>query len=299
MRATLGVEPRPPMQPPEELPASPRFTAHAVSCFERAGKKIFRGATAASAVSEADAREQARQVAHRRCELAADGQPVRHMLDRYPYPERTVVEPVVQRLAAADDAGRELARLTRNAYGATVLNAYNVMFVDVDTTDDTSNTVAEVIVEKRQAVEALGRVCAARSDLHFRVYATKAGLRYLCTSRLFDPTAAETQELMELLLSDKRYRVLCRVQKCFRARLTPKPWRCEASAAAAPSGVMGALRALFQARTPGLAAAPASEFVACRFMEEVGRPPVRHPDAQAVFKLHDSLSGAFSNKPLA
>ena len=68
----------------------------------------------------------------------------------------------MQRLPAADDAGRELARLTRNAYGATVLNAYNVMFVDVDTTDDTSNTVDEVIVEKRQAVD-LSVVCARRA----------------------------------------------------------------------------------------------------------------------------------------
>lgn len=286
------------MDQPEDVPAPPRFTAYAVSCIERAGKKFFRGASGVSALSEADAMAQARQAAQRRSVLASEGQPVRHMLDRYPYPERTVVEPVVQRLAAPDNAARELARLTRNAYGATVLNAYNVMFVDVDTTDDTSNTIDEVIVEKQRAVEALGRVCAARGDLHFRVYATKAGLRYLCTSRLFDPTAAETQELMELLLSDKRYRVLCRVQKCFRARLTPKPWRCEVSAAPS-SGLFGALKSLLGARNAGSSGTGGTEFVACRFLEEVGRSSVRHADAQAIIRLHDSLSGAFANKPLA
>jgi hypothetical protein len=30
---------------------------------------------------------------------------------------------------------------------------------------------------------------------------------------------------MTALAADRSYRALCRIQKCFRARLTPKPWR--------------------------------------------------------------------------
>lgn len=280
-------------------PAPPRFTASAAACAERGDQRIFRGAACASSVSVAEAEAQAHQLAQQRAEAAADGRVPRHLLDRYPYPERTVVEPVKQRVAAATDPAQEIARLTVNAYGATVLNAYAVMFVDVDTTEDTSNTVDEVVVEKRRATEALGHVCATRADLRFRVYATKAGLRYLCTSRLFDPVAAETQELMELLLSDKRYRVLCRVQKCFRARLTPKPWRCQPLAAPAPQGFLGGLKAMFAARTSGSWVDDTESFAACRFLEEVGRATHADPAAQQIVALHDNLCGALTDKPLA
>ena len=40
-----------------------------------------------------------------------------------------------------------------------------------------------------------------------------------------DPNAVSTIEMMEALGADPLYVRLCRAQECFRARLTPKPWR--------------------------------------------------------------------------
>jgi hypothetical protein len=60
----------------------------------------------------------------------------------------------------------------------------------------------------------------------FRLYRTRAGLRLLFTDRLYDPTSNDTVDLLTSLGSDALYRRLTEKQECFRARLTPKPWRC-------------------------------------------------------------------------
>ena len=44
--------------------------------------------------------------------------------------------------------------------------------------------------------------------------------------RAYDPAGREAEELMVATGTDQQFRRLCKVQKCFRARLTPKPWRC-------------------------------------------------------------------------
>lgn len=58
-----------------------------------------------------------------------------------------------------------------------------------------------------------------------RVYRTPLGYRVLAMHSTFDPTKEETFTFMESVLSDPIYVQLCRSQKCFRARISPKPWR--------------------------------------------------------------------------
>ena len=45
--------------------------------------------------------------------------------------------------------------------------------------------------------------------------------------KLYEPKSAETNRLLTELGSDPLYRTLTVKQECFRARLTPKPWRCD------------------------------------------------------------------------
>jgi len=63
----------------------------------------------------------------------------------------------------------------------------------------------------------------------FRVYRTFAGCRVACTSRPFAwaVDAWQAERLMRFLDADPKYAALCGKQKCYRARLTPKPWRVE------------------------------------------------------------------------
>src|SRR5262245_849393 len=51
-------------------------------------------------------------------------------LERYPYGDRPLREEILQVLK--NSAGQETAIVTRNAYGAQVLNAAKAMFIDID-----------------------------------------------------------------------------------------------------------------------------------------------------------------------
>ena len=52
------------------------------------------------------------------------------------------------------------------------------------------------------------------------------GLRLLATQGLVEADSDLAEGVFEALGADPLYRKLCKTQKCFRARLTPKPWRC-------------------------------------------------------------------------
>ena len=108
------------------------------------------------------------------------------------------------------------AVITRNAYGALVLNAARAMFIDVDFGDDGRDG---------PAMQRVQQWTASRPELAVRVYRTHAGLRLLVTNHTFDPTSPETIQLLQEVGSDKLYIQLCKAQASFRARLTPKPWR--------------------------------------------------------------------------
>lgn len=123
--------------------------------------------------------------------------------------------------------GRETGIVTRNQYNSAVLNAPNLMIVDVDLIGDSTSMFDPVIVRHQdQALAALRAWVELNPGYGFSVYRTAAGLRYLCTTHEVDPKAHSTRMIMKALYADPRYMNLCQVQETFRARLDPKPWRC-------------------------------------------------------------------------
>jgi len=48
----------------------------------------------------------------------------------------------------------------------------------------------------------------------------------LVLPRPYSRPIAPADQVFDTLGADPPYRRLCRTQKCFLARLTPKPWRC-------------------------------------------------------------------------
>ena len=159
-----------------------------------------------SDISEDDARQKAVQRAGELARLFASG---RHHLDKYSYGDRPAREEIIQTLGDG-------AVITRNVYGALVLNAERAMFIDVDFGDDG---------REGAAIQRVQQWTAAHSELAVRVYRTHGGLRLLVTNQTFDPKTPETLRLLEEVGSDKLYIQLCKAQASFRARLTPKPWR--------------------------------------------------------------------------
>ncbi|OFV98865.1 MAG: hypothetical protein A3H28_14965, partial [Acidobacteria bacterium RIFCSPLOWO2_02_FULL_61_28] len=131
---------------------------------------------------------------------------------------RLVREPILEDLH--DDAGQLTAVVTRNRYGARILNAASAMFVDVDLSDNASEDDVQGAIAKANdwARDVPG--------WNWRVYRTYAGLRMLATHELFAPTDPSCWEAFERVGADTNYTRLCMAHECFRARLTPKPWRC-------------------------------------------------------------------------
>ncbi len=157
--------------------------------------------------------------------------------DWYEYLESPLREEILESFKQGED---EIAVITRNRYGALILNSASVCFADVDFPGPRSRGLMDAILLFFSRTRRLERMRVLRDatfqtvrdwaknnpQRSFRLYRTYAGLRLLFTDGLYDPTSTETAELLESLGSDSLYRKLTEKQECFRARLTPKPWRC-------------------------------------------------------------------------
>lgn len=187
-----------------------------------------------SDVSLAEAEERGRQRANAVAEMIRSG----NRPDSYLYGDRPMREEIIDEWKREDST--TYAAVTLNAYGCHVLNTAGVMFVDVDLPPVSSweafkHKLAGLFGNRgpsprqRQEADALARVedmIRADPRCGVRAYRTRAGLRYLLTHGQADPVATDTHNAMEALGADPLYMRLCKVQECFRARLTPKPWRC-------------------------------------------------------------------------
>jgi hypothetical protein len=115
---------------------------------------------------------------------------------------------------------KEVGLITQNSYNAAILNTDEMMIIDIDITGDSPG----IALYTEQAIAALN-VLQNKQGLSFRLYKTCQGLRAIETSRAWNPSSYDTKRLMKSVYADPLYVALCSSQECFRARLTPKPWR--------------------------------------------------------------------------
>ena len=148
----------------------------------------------------------------------------------YSYPdERPLREEILQRITA-ENGVEPSALVTRNRYGAEILNTSRMLFLDIDLPPagifDSLLALFGRPTTQQRTLEAL-RAALQRfaATATFRLYRTAAGYRVVALGRDFDPRAAETEALMQASATDPAFARLCRQQESFRARLTPKPWR--------------------------------------------------------------------------
>ena len=223
--------------------------------------------------------------------LAAGAKP-----DRYGYGERPLREEIIQKVT--DHRDEQVAVITRNGYGALVLNTAWVMFVDIDFPDEGSGGLGgalgklfgrKAVSPEEETLAFLRQWAAAQPGWGMHVYRTKAGLRCLVTHDLFDPADSRATEILRSLRSDPLYVTLCKQQASFRARLTPKPWRC--GFAVPPSrypwndrGEQLRYREWEQAYGQ-----VSSRFTTCRLVAAIGSDQEHH-QAAIVRELHDRFA---------
>src|SRR5258706_2299879 len=245
-----------------------------------------------TSVEDARRRAEARAI-----ELSAkfgDGVP----LNRYLYGDRPLREEIVRTIKSA--AGEETAIITRNVYGALVLNTRRAMFIDVDfgAADQRAQQggllrrlfgkSAPNDVEQRTLEKLMGWA-RQQPGLGVRVYRTFAGLRGLVTSTPLDPGRPETSALLRGTGNDPLYVRLCTAQESFRARLTPKPWRCGAQVPPVRyPWESGEQEARFRQWLAAYERAMAG-FSVCRLVQQIG-PAGVHPEIAPIVALHDQFT---------
>lgn len=222
-------------------------------------------------------------------------------LDEYEYGSLPVREEIVREIAVPGAAAPLL--ITRNRYGALVLNVEDVLILDIDIIP--AGGLHRLLVRwglakdrEATALQRLRDLVEQQPQLSFRVYRTFAGLRAIEMNQSLAAGSAEAERTMAAVGTDPLYARLCRTQQCYRARLTPKPWRCGSDQ---PPGrhprTDAALRQAFlnwQTRYEGKSAPHA----VCSFVDTFGRPAPAAAN-RAVMELHDREAGVGSLRPLA
>ena len=249
--------------------------------------------------SEGDARREAQAKLDRLSDRVRRGEP---FPDAYAYGSRPIREEILETIGEGADPR---AVLTRNRYGATVLNAPRLLFLDVDLPEDGGGPglLGKLFGGKSPDVEALEKLRAALARAgkgEFRLYRTPGGFRALATSREFDPAGSEAQDLMRATGTDPWFVRLCLAQKSFRARLSPKPWRMDLKP---PPGEYPRedpdMEQRFQEWLAEYQQASRG-YATCKFLETVGKSGmVGDAVAEDLVALHDRETRAGESLPLA
>ena len=152
---------------------------------------------------------------------------------------------------------------------------------------------------------ALARVeafSAQYPDWHLRLYRTPAGWRVLVMHRSFQPHEEDAGMLFKALGADHLYSTMCKVQHCFRARLTAKPWRIGIDQRITPPvAAWSAEQATLPERLTWIAGyeQQAQGHAACRYVRSFGDTSRVDPKAEHVRALHDDIARSGSELPLA
>jgi hypothetical protein len=217
---------------------------------------------------------------------------------RYAYGSRPLREEIL-RTVQGRQAGEAAAIVTRNGYGAQVLNAASLLFLDIDFAPPSfaqrlgrllggPSTEGAALLRLRTALQGYGKAT-------FRIYRTASGLRAMAIDRHYDPCGREAQELMKATGTDPAFTRLCQAQRSFRARLTPKPWRCHS---APPPGGHPRQEHESQQRFASWLREyekASSRYATCRYLETIGSGHLT-ADAKTLQQLHDEATR--SNEPL-
>lgn len=145
-----------------------------------------------------------------------------------------------------------------------------------------------------RALRRIRAFASANPAWSLRVYATPAGFRVLATHAPMDPASPEVRRFFDAIDADPVYVQMCLRQRCFRARLSAKPWRVGIADHMRPRpGVWPVHPSMLQTRERWIATyeAAAAKAAACRFVESLG-PDDIHRRLRDVVELHDRESRA-------
>ncbi len=215
----------------------------------------------------------------------------------YEYSQRPLREEILDTIHRATP-NEPAAIITRNAYGAQILNVPDLLFLDIDFEPQ---SVFKRLFGKRKSPEDIAleklRDALNRESATFRIYRTASGLRAMAIDRTFDPKSGDVQDLMKRTGTDPAFARMCIAQKSFRARLTPKPWRCNCTLPPGRHPRDDDAQRVFDNWLREYEAAT-QRHATCRYLETIGNANPS-PALRSLVDLHDSAARSDASLPLA
>jgi hypothetical protein len=190
------------------------------------------------------------------------------------------------------------AVVTRNRYGAEVLNCARLVIIDVDQPPaqgfwadlfmrDQRPPKERMLEHIRKAIRAMG------PGPGYRIYETRNGFRVIVSGKRMAPADAEVTRLFKAMNCDPLYAMLCRRQDCYRARLTPKPYRIHQKPIRLLVPYDDGMRSTLAAWVPEYLER-SRRFAVCKLVDVIGRD-----DEDEVIRYHDERCCRGRDLPLA
>lgn len=217
------------------------------------------------------------------------------------YPAKRVHEEPVRDIANVKSLD---AIVTRNHYGSLVLNAHHALFIDVDMPGARSPLGQSpparrgIPLDWQATFDDLGVVLASERRTGFRIYRTAAGFRILATTREFEPGSECADALMTSVGADSQFVRLCGTQKTFRARLTPKPWRCGTTEPPNEFPRQSADEQQSFSKWLSRYEIACRNRATCQFLKQIG-PQEMHRRIRPIIELHDRATKSHEELELA
>jgi len=208
--------------------------------------------------------------------------------------DRESYEAVIKEFVHREISSKSIITVTR--YGALVLNTEELTFLDLDDYAfsfwDLFKPIRKLPKKERIVAkfkENLKKFPALGED--FRIYETAKGIRIM-GKFYFDPKTPGFEKKLRLFNVDWLYLMLTEKQNCYRARLTPKPYRMPHKTIKIKSPLdceTDEYRSWAQSYEQA-----AKQFSVVRLVETIGSDFSSDP----IVKMHDELCGLSRNKKL-
>jgi hypothetical protein len=282
----------------------PRYWARSSSLPAGPNRSLLLQTWGWSDLSDADALERAERRLHALAQRVSSARDLARAWSYYSSGDRPLREEILDARPAGADGGAAI--ITRNRFGAAVLNTARIMFIDIDLPVDAPQRRSVFNWLRKRApaetpdarLDRLKRDLGANCSASFRLYRTAGGFRAVAIDREFDPAGDEAQRAMTGVGADPMFIKLCVAQKSFRARLTPKPWRCGAPNPQHPYPCSTPDEERAAADWLAAYKRRADAFATCRYLETLGSDR-RSGHLQALVELHDRWTRADAALPLA
>ncbi len=152
---------------------------------------------------------------------------------------------------------------------------------------------------EEMACSGIQEFMAQNPNWNARLYRTPLGIRMLVTHQTYSASDPIVAECFKKIAADPIYAKMSQRQDCFRARVSPKPWRI-GIADRMRGGVWPVEEKKVSERRAWIdryetASRPYS---ACAFLESLGSGTI-HPDIRPVVELHDRLCQSDAQLPIA